>query len=84
MECKWFNQEWYRSWVVWASFAAIILLILKKAFGVDLYGVWNEISEYVLIILGAFGIINNPNTNAGYIVPNRAIPKKGNDSVDDE
>lgn len=63
------KQEWYKSWAVWASLAALVLLVLKKAFGIDLYGLWNEAAEALLEVLIAFGVVNNPNERKRLNIP---------------
>lgn len=68
------NQKWYQSWAMWASLAGLVLYVLKKAFNVDLYGVWNDIAETLLTLLIGFGVVNNPNKRDGWIVPNSQIP----------
>ncbi len=62
-------QSRWKSWVVWVSIAAILLIILGShwlygVLGIS-QGIWRYVADAVLAIIVAVGIFNNP-TNAEY------------------
>ena len=46
---------------MWASLIALIVYCVKQFAGVDIGPVVDELVAYLLPVLIAFGIINNPN-----------------------
>ncbi len=62
-------QSRWKSWVVWTSVAAILLIILGHhwlygVIGIS-EGIWRYVADGVLAIIVAIGIFNNP-TNSEY------------------
>jgi uncharacterized membrane protein len=64
------RQDWYRSWALWTAIAALVILLVKMIFKVDLGKYWDEMAELVLTILVGFGVVNNPNTSDRWVLPN--------------
>lgn len=54
-------KEKLRSWPMWASLIGLIVFCVKQFAGVDIGPVVDELVAYLLPVLIAFGIINNPN-----------------------
>ena len=62
-------QSRWKSWMVWVSIAAILLIILGEhwlygVIGIS-QGIWRYVADGILAILVAVGIFNNP-TNPEY------------------
>ena len=54
------EQKWYQSWGLWLSMAALIAYICKTVFGWDIADWLDGLMSYILPVLVAFGIVNNP------------------------
>lgn len=53
-------QNRLRSWPLWTGIAALVIYVVKMSTGYDLGPIWNELSELLLPVLVAFGVVNNP------------------------
>ena len=62
------QQKWYQSWALWLSIAALIAFMAKTLFHIEIKGWLDEFMGYLLPILVAFGIVNNPNERARLLV----------------
>ncbi|MBQ2487517.1 MAG: hypothetical protein II517_04175 [Ruminococcus sp.] len=65
------NQEWYKSWALWLSLAALVVYVVKVTAKVDISPVVNGLMDVLLPVLVGFGVVNNPN------VANRWVAKDG-------
>ena len=54
-------KQKFKSWALWLSIASLIVFCIKQFCNVDIAPVVNELLNYLLPILVAFGIVNNPN-----------------------
>ena len=54
------RQNRFRSWALWLSVAALIVYVVKTAWGLDLSEQVNGLLDVLLPVLVAFGIVNNP------------------------
>lgn len=50
----------FKSWAVWLSIGALIVFCVKEFAGVDISESVNGLLNYLLPVLIAFGIVNNP------------------------
>ena len=55
------KQNWYKSWALWMSLAALVAYVAKTLWGKDIAPWLNGLMEVLLPVLVGFGIINNPN-----------------------
>jgi|GEM_PF-1116287 len=61
------EQNRFKSWAVWLSFAGLVFLILAKVVGLDIDAeVWNEVLAALGTVLVGFGILNNPTNGDGF------------------
>jgi len=61
-----FQPKW-RSRPAWEATAALVILLLKKAVGVEFDVAWaNLVVDAVLIAAGAWGVWNDPNDSDNY------------------
>lgn len=62
------EQKWYQSWALWVAMAGLIAYVARTVFHIEIAEWLDGLMSYLLPILIAFGIINNPNTrgNLGY------------------
>ena len=74
MQNKWYNQYWYKSWAMWMALAALVAYVAKTIFGQDIAPWLNGLMDILLPLAVGFGIVNNPNTTNGWVVPNSEIP----------
>lgn len=65
------NQQWYKSWALWLSLAALVVYVVKVTAKVDISPVVNGLMDVLLPVLVGFGVVNNPN------VANRWVAKDG-------
>jgi len=54
--------EKFKSWPLWLSIAALITFIVQQIWGLDIGEDLNNFLLYLLPVLVAFGIVNNPNS----------------------
>lgn len=55
------NQQWYRSWALWLSIAALVVYVLKVVCHIDISETVDGLMNVLLPVLVGFGIVNNPN-----------------------
>lgn len=55
------KQEWYKSWALWLSIAALVVYVVKVVAKIDIAPVVDKLMNYLLPVLVGFGIVNNPN-----------------------
>lgn len=55
---EFFNR--FKSWAVWLSIGALVVFCVKEFAGVDISESVNGLLNYLLPVLIAFGIVNNP------------------------
>lgn len=60
---EFFNR--FKSWAVWLSIGALVVFCVKEFAGVDISESVNGLLNYLLPVLIAFGIVNNP-TDRGH------------------
>ena len=53
-------MERFKSWALWTSIAALVVLCVKEFTGVDISGKVDGLLNALLPVLVAFGIVNNP------------------------
>lgn len=66
------NQEWYKSWALWLSIAALVVYAIKTFFKLDISAEVDGFLNVLLPVLVGFGVINNPNVRDRWVV---ASPK---------
>lgn len=54
--------EKFKSWPLWLATAALLCFIVQQIWGLDINEQVNEFLTYLLPVLIAFGIVNNPNS----------------------
>lgn len=54
------KQNRFKSWALWVSIAALVVFCVKEFAGIDISRPVNELLSYLLPVLVAFGIVNNP------------------------
>ena len=72
------KQEWYRSWALWVSLAALIVYVVKVIAKIDISETVDGLLNVLLPVLVAFGVVNNPN------ISNRWVEKAGGEPDDDK
>lgn len=55
------KQEWYKSWAMWLSMAALVVYVVKTVANIDIAPVVNGLMDVLLPVLVGFGVVNNPN-----------------------
>ena len=55
-------KEKLKSPVMWLCLAAIVMVMCKNLFGFDIEGTINDVADTVLLLIAAFGVINNPDS----------------------
>lgn len=75
MKTNWYNQEWYRSWAMWLAIAALVAFVVKSIWHEDIAPWLDNLMNILLPLLVGFGIVNNPNTSVGWVVPNGEVYK---------
>ena len=55
----------FKSWALWLAIAALVVFCVKEFKGVDISNDVNEFMNYLLPVLIAFGIVNNPTNSKG-------------------
>ena len=55
----------FKSWALWLSIASLIVFCVKQFGGIDISETVNEFMNYLLPVLIAFGIVNNPTNSSG-------------------
>lgn len=55
----------FKSWALWLAIAALVVFCVKEFTGVDISNDVNEFMNYLLPVLIAFGIVNNPTNSSG-------------------
>lgn len=50
----------FKSWAVWLSIGSLIVFCVKEFAGVDISATVDGLLNYLLPLLIAFGIVNNP------------------------
>lgn len=53
----------FKSWAVWLSIGSLVVFCVKEFAGVDISESVNGLLNYLLPVLIAFGIVNNPTDN---------------------
>ena len=69
---------------MWLALAALIGYVAKTIFGHDIAPWLNGLMDVILPVAVGFGIVNNPNTSSGWVVPNSEIPKEAEADDDAE
>lgn len=64
------KQNWYKSWALWMSLAALVAYVVKSAWGKDIAPWLNGLMDVLLPVLVGFGIINNPNAADRWVLEN--------------
>ena len=54
------KQNRFKSWAWWTSLAALVVFCVKEFGGIDISDTVNGLLNYLLPVLVAFGIVNNP------------------------
>lgn len=54
------KQNRFKSWALWTSLAALVVFCVKEFGGIDISDTVNGLLNYLLPVLVAFGIVNNP------------------------
>ena len=54
------KQNRLKSWALWTSLAALVVFCVKEFGGIDISDTVNGLLNYLLPVLVAFGIVNNP------------------------
>ena len=54
------TQDRWKSWALWTSLASLIVFCVKEFAGLDIGDKVSGFLDYLLPVLVAFGIINNP------------------------
>lgn len=67
---------------MWLGIAALIAYVAKTVFGHDIAPWLNGLMDIVLPLAVGFGIVNNPNTTNGWVVPNSEIAGEGDEDAD--
>lgn len=57
------KQEWYKSWALWLSMAALVAYIVKTVAKIDIADWLNGLMNVLLPVLVGFGVVNNPNVS---------------------
>lgn len=52
--------ERFKSWPLWLAIAALVVFCVKEFAGVDISNTVNGLLNYLLPVLIAFGVVNNP------------------------
>lgn len=63
------RQNWYKSWALWVSIAALIAYVVKSVWGKDIAPWLNGLMDVLLPVLVGFGIVNNPNCSDAWVLP---------------
>ena len=50
----------FKSWAVWLSIGSLVVFCVKEFAGVDISSTVDGLLNYLLPLLIAFGIVNNP------------------------
>lgn len=50
----------FKSWAVWLSIGALVVFCAKEFGGIDISSTVDGLLNYLLPLLVAFGIVNNP------------------------
>lgn len=61
------RQDWYKSWALWLSLAALIVYVVKTVANIDIAPVVNGLMDVLLPVLVGFGIVNNPNISDRWV-----------------
>ena len=64
------KQDWYKSWALWLSMAALIVYVVKVVAKVDIAPVVDGLMNVLLPVLVGFGIVNNPNVSNRWVEKN--------------
>ena len=54
------EQSRWKSWALWTSIAALIVLCVKEFAGIDISKTVEGLLNVLLPVLVAFGVVNNP------------------------
>ena len=52
--------ERFKSWPLWLAIAALVVFCVKEFAGVDISDTVDGLLNYLLPVLIAFGVVNNP------------------------
>lgn len=52
--------ERFKSWPLWLAIAALVVFCVKEFAGIDISNTVNGLLNYLLPVLIAFGVVNNP------------------------
>lgn len=77
------RQDWYKSWALWMSMAALIAYIIKSVWDKDITPWLSELADVLLPVLVGFGIINNPNISNAWVAPHTDNGDHAEDEEDD-
>lgn len=80
------KQNWYKSWALWMSMAALIAYIVKSVWGKDITPWLNGLMDVLLPVLVGFGIINNPNISNAWVASSHldnSASEEGDGDVDE-
>ena len=60
------KQNWFKSWALWLSVAALIVYVVKTIWNLDISTQVNGFLDVLLPVLVAFGIVNNPTDSENF------------------
>lgn len=52
--------ERFKSWPLWLAIAALVVFCVKEFAGIDISNTVDGLLNYLLPVLIAFGVVNNP------------------------
>lgn len=52
--------ERFKSWPLWLAIAALVVFCVKEFAGIDISNTVDSLLDYLLPVLIAFGVVNNP------------------------
>jgi hypothetical protein len=58
--------EKLKSWPMWLALAALAVFLVKTFVHVDIGDTANDFLNYLLPVLVAFGVVNNPNSRDSF------------------
>lgn len=61
------KQEWYKSWALWLSMAALVVYVVKTVANIDIAPVVDGLMNVLLPVLVGFGVVNNPNISNKWV-----------------
>ena len=58
-------QNRFKSWALWCSIAALVVFCVREFAGIDIAPTVDGLLDYLLPVLMAFGIVNDPTNKTG-------------------